>query len=300
MMGALWAATPLVAQSSPPPSSPPAQAATTDAPADGSEIVVTGRPEKPTAKDAFDEAQNISRVGRHDLYEKALPRFWSPVCPGVSGLRTEYAEAMVDRMRANLARVKAPVAKADCSPNLVVAFVADGQTLLADLGRDRPAMFELMSKSEQAEMLADDAPAHVWNNIAPRWTGAGPPPRDWLHASVWGQLSRNAMPVSYDIVSSLVVFDRDAAQGLTLTQLADYATMRGLGQTRPPPAGQPMETILSLFEPTGSNSGELTDFDLGYLRSLYWSAPNASAAAKFAGVGRRAARAAKEAAPAKP
>src|SRR5205809_510614 len=79
----------------------------------------------------------------------------------------------------------------------------------------------------------DEARVRVWNNIAMRWPGAGAPPERGLEASVWGQLSRNAMPESCDIVSALVVFDRSAVEGLTLTQLADYATMRGLSHTRP-------------------------------------------------------------------
>jgi hypothetical protein len=254
-------------------------------------IVVNGQAQAPTRGEVFDQARDVSRVGRYDLYEEALPRFWSPVCPGVSGLRTDYAEAMVERMRDNIRRLKAPLASADCTPNLVVAFEDDGRTLLADLERDRPDIFRLVSQSEQAELLTDEGPVRAWSNIAPRWTGSGAPPRDWLHASVWGQLNRNAMPVSYDIISALVVFDRDAAEGMTLTQLADYATMRGLSHTRTPEGEQPMATILSLFTGDGASPGELTDFDIGYLRSLYWWLPNASAAHRFADVGRWAGKA---------
>ena len=117
--------------------------------------------------------------------------------------------------------------------------------------------------------LSDPAPVHIWNNIAMRWTGAGPPPPRGLKASVWGQLNRNAMPESYDIVGALVVFDRDGVKGMTLDQLADYATMRGLSHTRPAQGGQPMATILSLFDGAGGSPDQLTDFDAGYLRSLY-------------------------------
>jgi hypothetical protein len=273
--GAFCAAVPLAAQTPSP-----------EQPAEEPGIVVNGRAQTPSGNEVFDEARGISRVGRYDLYEKALPRFWKPVCPGVAGLRTDYAEAMVARMRDTIARLKAPLAKIDCSPNLVVAFEDDGRTLLADLKRDRPDIFRLVSQSEQAELLTGEAPVRVWNNIAPRWTGSGAPPRDWLHASVWGQLDRNAMPVSYDIVSALVIFNRGAAEGMTLTQLADYATMRGLSHTRPPTGEQPMSTILSLFDGDTGGPDALTDFDIGYLRSLYWWLPNASAAHRFADVSR--------------
>jgi hypothetical protein len=249
-------------------------------------IVVDGKTQVPGGNDAFDQARSISGVQPNESYVVALPRFWKPVCPGVTGLRLDYAEAMVARMRENVTRMKGPLAATNCSPNLVVAFEDDGRTLLSDLKRDRPDIFGLVSQAEQAELLTGEAPVRVWNNIAPRWTGGGAPPRDWQHASVWGQLNRNAMPVSYDIVSTLVVFNRAAAEGMTLTQLADYATMRGLSHTRPATGEQPMTTILSLFEGNTGSPEQLTDFDLGYLRSLYWWQPNASAAHRFADVSR--------------
>jgi hypothetical protein len=82
---------------------------------------------------------------------------------------------------------------------------------------------------------------------------------------------------------------------MTLAQLADYATMRGLSHTHPPSGEQPMATILSLFDGDGGSPGELTDFDVGYLRSLYWWLPNASASHKLLDVQRWAAKATREA-----
>ena len=103
-----------------------------------------------------------------------------------------------------------------------------------------------------------------------------------------GQLDRGAMPERKDIVSSLVVFERDAVIGMSLTQLADYATMRGLTHTRPARGDERMATILALFADDSRSPDALTDFDVGYLRSLYYWKPNLSAATKLLGVRRRA------------
>jgi len=281
-------ASPLAAQSA--AGSPPA----TPEPAD-STIVVTGKQAQALSeKQVFDQARGITRIGPYDAYVVALARFWRPVCPGVAGLRADYAIAMVERMRANVARLKVPLAKPACSPNLIVAFEEDGRLLLSDLQQHRPGLFSLVSKSEQAEMLTDKAPVHVWNNIAEHWMGAGSPPARGVRASVWGQLDRTSMPYGYEILGALVVFDRSAAEGLTLSQLADYATMRGLSHTRPPSGAQPTATILSLFDEGAAPPDELTAFDLGYLRSLYWWVPNASAANKLVGVQRWMKRGAKD------
>jgi len=281
----LCASASLTAQSAPDHAATERSAASGQSQAGGNDIVVTGKHAQATSSgEVYDEARAITRVGRYETYVVALPRFWSPVCPGVFGLHESYAEAMVERMRDNIRRLKIPLAKDGCSPNLVVGFAEDGKALLADLKRDRPEVFGSLPESEQAEMLADTGPVRVWNNIAPRWTGASAPPRDWLHASVWGQLDRTSMPVSYDIVGALVVFDGKAVIGMSLAQLADYATMRGLSHTRPASSAHPMATILSLFDEEGADPAELTRFDLGYLRSLYWDRPNASAANKLVSV----------------
>ena len=275
--GALCASVPLAAQSAPQAVPPPVDET----------IVVTGKQQKaPSGNEVFDEAREISGVGRYEAYVVALARFWAPVCPGVTGLRADYTQAMVKRMRGTVARLKVPLAPPGCSPNLVVAFEEDGRLLLADLEHRRPDIFSLVSQSEQAEMLADKAPVRVWNNIATRWTGAGAPPEKGVKPSVWGQLNRNMMPYSYDILGALVVFDRSAAEGLTLAQLADYATMRGLSHARAPTGAQPMATILSLFEQGDNGPGELTEFDIAYLRSLYWWRPDASAASKLVDIQR--------------
>lgn len=68
---------------------------------------------------------------------------------------------------------------------------------------------------------------------------------------------------------------------MTLVQLADYATMRGLSHTRPAAGEEAMPTILALFTEGSLRPEELTSFDVGYLRSLYWSVPNVSAASKL-------------------
>jgi hypothetical protein len=278
---ALAAAAPGSAQDVPPPD--PAESDST--------IVVTGEAAPPpTRDDVYDQAQALSRVGRYQMYEEALPRFQAPLCPGVTGLRRDYAAAIADRIRTNATRLEIPVAAVDCSPNLVVAFVDDGRSLLEALGRDHPDLFTKVAESERQEILDGTAPVRVWNNIASVWVGNGPPPAGWPRqkASVRGQMDRGFMPERKDIVFSVVAFERDAVIGMSLTQLADYATMRGLTHTRPAGGSEPMATILALFADDTREPNELTDFDVGYLRSLYWWKPNLSAASKLLGVRSRA------------
>jgi hypothetical protein len=287
-------ATPCAAAAQATPAEPPSSSAAVQDAAeaeDESTIVVTGETAKP-AKDSevYAQARELSRIDRYQLYEEALPRFEGSLCPAVFGLRDDYAAAISGRIRANAARLGIGLAEAGCAPNFVVAFVDDSGGFVAGLAHRRPAVFRLIAAPERAEILAEGAPVRVWNNIGLVWTGAGPPPPGWPRArpSVRGQLDRTSMPEAKVISSAAVLFERDAVIDMTLTQLADYATMRGLTHTRPADGDEPMETILALFARDGRAPGELTGFDIGYLRSLYRDAPNRSAASRFIAIRKRA------------
>jgi hypothetical protein len=119
--------------------------------------------------------------------------------------------------------------------------------------------------------------------------GAGGPVPIWRGKEEIPSISRKTemfLPMRKEIISTLVAFDRRSVIGLTVTQLADYATMRGLSHTRPAGAGEPLSTILALFADSAPPP-ELTPFDLGYLRSLYFDRPDARAVSKLLGVRRR-------------
>lgn len=260
---------------------------------DDTTIVVTGEKNEPSRNAVAEQAQELSRVGRYQLYDEALPRFEAPVCPGVFGLRDDYVAEMTHRIRANATRLNVRVARRGCEPNLFIAFVDDGRDLLSKLARKYPKVFCIIGKDEQAEILREGEPVRVWSHIRTidiRRTGA--PVRIFRcreeAPSQGSQAGPDAMflPERRDIVSSLVVFDREAALDLTVTQLADYATMRGLSHTRPASGNERLETILSLFE-TRSSPLELTSFDLGYLGSLYQGRPDQRAMTRFVGIKRR-------------
>lgn len=74
-----------------------------------------------------------------------------------------------------------------------------------------------------------------------------------------------------DINGTIVVFDRDRANGRTVQQLADYATFRVLAPvqdyaTVPPDA---LPSILMLFADGADAPDGLTEFDWAYLVAYY-------------------------------
>ena len=178
-----------------------------------------------------------------------------------------------------------------CDPNLFIAFVEDGQALLSRLAEAHPKVFCIIGKSEQEEILREGEPVRVWSHIRTidiRWTGG--PVRIFKCREDIPSSSKVGMFLAErrDIVSSLIVFDHEEVLGMTTTQLADYATMRGLAHTRPASGDAPIETILALFEGDRSSPLELTRFDVGYLESLYRGRPDQRAMTRFVGIRSRA------------
>jgi len=261
-------------------------------------IVVTGRTAPPTRDEVYEQARELSRVERFELDEEPLARLGRPLCPGVMGLKRASAEAMIDRIRANAERLDVKLARPNCAANLIVAFVEDGRPVLSKVADARRNSFCTLPEAEQAELLADDTPVRVWNQIAVVGPTAHVANCRWDRPSA----SHAAMllPFRKDIVSTLIVFDRDAVADMTVVQLADYATMRGLSHTRPAAGDEAMPTILALFSEDGPPPDELTSFDVGYLRSLYWWVPNTRASGTLLRVRDRARSAAEEARPAEP
>jgi hypothetical protein len=161
--------------------------------------------------------------------------------------------------------------------------VDDGQATIRDIEHERYWLFNDMPRHELRELLGEEGPVHVWTATTLR-TRDGMP----AGSGQWMASSRIYLAMREDIVWVLVLFDRDDARGKTLLQLADYATMRGLARTRPVEAdGQPMDTILALFDAGSAPPAEMTAFDRAYLGAIYDGLPNMPGITKVLGVNRQ-------------
>ena len=243
-----------------------------------STIIVNGK--ELTRDEVARQAREVTQTTQ--LRHAPLPRFEGDrLCPGVIGLKGDFASLVVDRLRANAERFGLWMTADDgtCQPNFIVAFVDDGQDVLQHI-RDRWYwLFIDMPRHERIELLADDGPVHVWTTTRPRTADGMPLGTDpygrQVRAMSSGGMARTSIPVRDDIVGVLVLFDRDDVRGMTLAQLADYATMRGLARTRPVDGdGQALDTILALFDLDATPPAELTAFDNAYLGALYAGRPN--------------------------
>jgi hypothetical protein len=210
--------------------------------------------------------------------EGQLARFHEPVCPISRGLPPDHNMVVEERVRAVARAVGIPVGRVGCRPNLVVLVADDGEAATSLLRRERPDIFNGLDPTDIDRAIAAAGPVRTWqSSIAQRHDGESVADRRdhvlfqdvHLHHGVPAGLLREV--TRRELRLSVVLFDVDAIDGLTLMQVADHAAMRGLAPTRPAAAAAG-RSILALFDDDAAGrapSGGATPWDGAYLRALY-------------------------------
>lgn len=218
--------------------------------------------------------------------DEPLARFESAVCPGVAGLKREAAETVVGRIRANAEALGLRLAPdGDCDPNILLVMVDDGQAFLERLKDDRSYLFAEITRPERVALMNSTGPVRVFLRTRDFSRDGMPiPRRETLtqipQTEMWMAHSKIYSATRRDIHTALVLVDRAAVGGLSLDQLADYATFRSLAKTLPQAGSQ--ESILTLFDGEGARPGQLTQFDRAFLGELYSGIPNLPGSARIA------------------
>lgn len=255
---------------------PPAAPADESSP-EGTTIIV--RPPATEGERRQELREFTKQIVRPPRMHQPIAKFFFPVCPLVRGLAAADAEAIAERIRQN-AHALGVGANNDpkCAPTILIAFMSPAagppEKWLSD---DSPQLAHLAAR-ERERVLSEAGPVRAWNRVEVRdfygqpqvigeMTRIDPPPK-----------SRTDPLITTEITGAAVLIAREAAEGLTLAQLADYVTMRTLIGTGAPPDGgpTPVQTILSLFEDADPPI-EMTAFDKALVAELYNASQNSSA-----------------------
>lgn len=259
---------------------------------EGRPIIVIGESEL-ESDELRDALRDVAMRGRHHL--RPLERYQSPLCVTVVGMGEQMGSHVAARIRANAAEAGAQVASEDCVTNALVIVVDDQARLIARLRKIQPRLFNArISRQIRAALRRNDA-AIAWSSYALRGPGgisAASPVAETTGTDVLGNVAganvrstrtvrASAFLIDYSIdkVNTIMVFDVDRLDGVHLDQLADYATMRILGQPQPTVeiAEERASSILSLFDSEPAAAPRvMTGLDRAYLGGLYAMRPNDS------------------------
>ena len=209
-----------------------------------------------------------------------IARFEHNACPAILGVPPAQRALVAARMRAVGAAAGVPMGSATCRPNIVVLVTSDKRQLIAQLARRYPYYLGELSGREVRRLAESPSLSALWHmrglvdadgrEIAPN---AG----DVAMVQTTRAGSRIVDQAHPEYVGSVLVVEARALDGLTTTQLADYAAVRTF--TGADPARLPdrsASTILTLLDaPMGSEVPiTLTSWDLALLQSLYASEVN--------------------------
>ena len=264
MVGFALLAALLAAQDSP---APPASL-----PPSSDEIVVEGVRQKEQREQVRQFIKALSDVPSFGQ----IGKFHSPVCPAVMGLPEAQGRMIADRMMQVAQAAGIRTAEANCTPNVfLIASAGKGRAIQA-LNERFPAYFEGMAGRDVRKLAASAEPSVAWqikgllsaDGTALKKVQMGGP---YINEGT-GSGSRIRAGTMPQFVASMVIVERGALTGLTVTQVADFAAMRAFADTDPRrAAGAGAPTILTILDKDVDQlvPVTLTHWDLGYLKSLY-------------------------------
>jgi hypothetical protein len=206
-----------------------------------------------------------------------IARFEKAVCPAAFGLPGKLNDEITDRMRAVAKAAGAIVQPAGCKANILVFVPKDRKQLFAQLRSKRPELFGRLTAQQIAALENEAEPVVAWHIFEQR----GADGRPLSGALREGQpLVQEAVTISRVLPSArseldiaTVVLDAKATLGMTTMQLADYALMRGIAQTRgATTGGLDAPTILAILRDKQLGQPaplSVTALDLAFLKALY-------------------------------
>ncbi|HEX5239268.1 MAG TPA: hypothetical protein VFW39_12500 [Sphingomicrobium sp.] len=264
-----------VQQPAPAQPSPPGQA-----------IVITGQKDQQKAIQDFVGALTAVPSNRQ------LSRFEHEVCPAVFGLAKPQAESVANRIRLVAKNVGIVVGGAHCAPNVLLLVTSDKTAFLKELQRHSADYFGLTDKQFR-DLEHKPGPAAAWQTKGPMVTEDGV---DLTEDTTQGVVvnrtvdpsSRITEPVHPQFDTSVVVVERKALTGMTVTQLADYTAVRALTGADPAKlndSGAP--TILHVLDvPIGGVAPvTMTKWDFSFLQGYYNARRNLRTGAQRSAIG---------------
>lgn len=284
-----------------------APAAAQQPPPGDDEIVVLGvRPTRDAVRGFVDQIATASRA------QNQLSLWDRRICPGVAGLRTRYAQFLIDRTAQRAFEVDLDIGEPGCRANILIVVSPDPDAVARDLYENHASALGYLSQRGRVTrgrealretFLNSDAPVRWWHvshatsasgaDIREPSPGGGCQGRGGNEFALmrcqrtnWmgGGASRLRGATRQDFGAAFIIVDARRLDSIDFDwgALADYVAMVALAQLDAEADTSNYPTILNLFAER-STVRAFTDWDVAYLRGLYSATPNAATVGRHEG-----------------
>lgn len=247
------------------PASPPDQGTEVDS------LTVTAKkaPEK-EAIEAFVSSVSDQTANRR------LGRWDRKVCPGVMGLKNDYAQLMIDRIAATATEIGLEVGEPGCKANMIIIATAESDKLVRQMVKEHPDAFAKFdsgirrSRKDLDAFVASEAPIRWWH-VTARTSADGQRYDIGQNVRV-RDIGRLKGGTRDDFATVIIVLDVKRIGKLRFTSLADYIAMVGLAQVDPDAETTSVNSVLNLFSDRAAGVEPveaMTAWDKAYLKGLY-------------------------------
>lgn len=238
---------------------------------DAPTITVTG------IRDVEKEAHEFVRAMTPASSDQNVPRFEANVCPRVIGAAPGQDALIEQRLRTVAKAAGLRLGKETCSPNALMIITSDKRALIEALESRGDYFGDRVSIQKIRRLAREPGPTAFWRleglltafgTLLKRNDGQ---PIDFRGTNSRATRIRTGTRRAVD--AAFLIVEARALDGLTTTQLADYAAMRLYGSADPAEVTASAPTILNILstEMGAEVPITMTRWDLGFLKGLYAS-----------------------------
>ncbi len=205
-----------------------------------------------------------------------LGRWDRKICPGLLGVREDYARLILDRIGETAQEVGLDVGEPGCRANMLVVFTANSGAVTKAMVEGNSDVFgkydQGVNRGRKAlkAFVLSQAPVRWWH-VSARKTADG------QRYDVGGMVrvrdvGRLKATTRDDFDHVILVVDASRVGKVRMTALADYIAMVGLAQIDTEAETGEVQSILNLFSDRDAGRAPvdgLTTWDRAYLKGLY-------------------------------
>lgn len=248
---------------------------------DSDKVTITGvQPER--MRDYVQQLMEPGKLGQ-------LSRWNDKVCPGIVGVKTDVAQAMLDRVAMRAISVGLGVGEPGCDANVLIVVTEDAQKFTPTFVQQNKKLFgdsigggNTMGKQALASFSTKDRPVRWWHvsqTVTDRGKVLGDsvatPSADGISGAQVARVnsaSRLTASTHQEFNRIIAIVDSSKTKGVSFNAVADYIALLALTQVQADadPAGY--DSILNVFEgPIGSDEPlkGWTAWDTAFVQGLY-------------------------------